>query len=130
MKKIHLIKIYRLVIITIILMTSLFIITSFSRAEDDDYEERGQEDYRPRSQSVLNQVKDQSPLVIPKNNAIQPKNINTNSIRSGEAAILAALIDSDSDGIPDVNDKHPGEDDFSYSLVDNNGNGIADDLEI
>lgn len=129
MKKIHLTKIYRLVIITIVLITSLFIKTAFSRAEDNNYEERDQEDYRPRSQSVLNQVKDQSPVVIP-NNAIQPKTINIVSAKSSAASILAALIDSDSDGIPDINDKHPGEDDFSYSLVDNNGNGIADDLEI
>jgi hypothetical protein len=39
------------------------------------------------------------------------------------------FIDTDKDGIADVRDQYPQEDDFAYLLVDNNNNGVADDLE-
>ncbi|MHB8904225.1 MAG: hypothetical protein ACYC40_03950, partial [Patescibacteria group bacterium] len=45
------------------------------------------------------------------------------------SALLVTLIDSDKDGIPDVIDKYPGQDDFAYYLLDRNKDGIADDLE-
>jgi hypothetical protein len=48
---------------------------------------------------------------------------------NNKAAILAALRDSDKDGIPDSLDKHPNEDDYAYSLLDKNNNGVSDDLE-
>lgn len=38
--------------------------------------------------------------------------------------------DSDHDGVPDILDKHPGEDDFAFSIIDANQNGIADELEL
>ncbi len=45
-------------------------------------------------------------------------------------AAIALLSDSDQDGIPDTIDKYQGIDDFAFSLIDANHNGIADDLEI
>lgn len=39
------------------------------------------------------------------------------------------LADRDNDGVPDSQDKHPGEDDFAFLMADNNRNGIADELE-
>lgn len=37
--------------------------------------------------------------------------------------------DTDSDGVADAFDKHPGEDDFIYMVEDKNFDGIVDDLE-
>lgn len=62
-------------------------------------------------------------------NIIESKIITT-STQIDNSAILASLQDSDQDGITDEFDKHQSQDDFSFYLIDNNNNGIADDLEI
>ena len=60
-----------------------------------------------------------TPVAIPANNSfIVP-----------EENIQGSLIDSDGDGIIDILDLYPGEDDFAFAVSDTNKNGIADDLE-
>jgi hypothetical protein len=61
----------------------------------------------------------------------KPQNQTVPVLKANPAAdsALRRLIDTDYDGVPDVSDNHPGEDDFAFRLKDNNLNGIADELE-
>ncbi|QQG52767.1 MAG: hypothetical protein HY931_00850 [Candidatus Falkowbacteria bacterium] len=120
--------------IILTLFVSAFSFASWSRAEDDDEEgerfwflereereedegggreedENGyeNEEWEPNSENITD-----TPVII------NPVN---------ETIDLAALIDSDQDGIIDSADKYPSEDDFAYLLLDKNKNGIGDDLE-
>lgn len=107
-----------LVAIILMLVVSLAVFINFTRAEDDEGKiEYESEDWQDPAPQVVS-----SPVVAP-----IPTPVVVNS-ENGE--LLAIFKDSDRDGLPDVIDKHPGEDDFSYRLVDVNRNGIADDLEI
>lgn len=143
MKKIIFKKIaFSVIIITLII--SFFRLASFSRAEDDE-ERGGDDDYyrQPAAQTTPPQVIEQQiiqplstintpKIIAPKDSTVAPKSEPFNNVSStvvDNTAILTALKDSDQDGIPDPADKHPGQDDFSFSLLDNNHNGIADDLE-
>lgn len=45
------------------------------------------------------------------------------------AAAKVGLVDSDSDGVIDALDKHPGEDDFAFGISDDNRNGVVDSFE-
>ncbi len=85
-----------------VIFLSVFI--NLSRVEDDDYESEAED----------------RPAVVP----------TVSSVTIGSSVALTPLKDSDQDGIRDISDRHPGEDDFSYLLLDNNHNGIADDLEL
>lgn len=113
-------KILALTIITVTLLVLFFSVAPFGRADDEERdeerkgEEREEEDYRPSFQVPLTPVKTLSII----------------SNKPNGSAVLAPFKDSDQDGIPDLLDKHPGQDDFSFTLIDNNNNGIADDLEI
>lgn len=113
-----------MVAIVIALLTAF----SVSQAEDDNEAggDRFEEDYRPAAPVLP--IETPAPVVTPQN-IVQPQTITT-SVKIDNSAVLALLVDSDQDGIADVSDKHPGQDDFSFSLIDNNHNGIADDLEI
>lgn len=127
MKKINLKNIYFATIASLILVASFLVIVSYSRAEDDNEGER--EDYRESVQVIQPQPPVQSqPQAQSPSDAIQTP--TTGSTVSDNSAILAALKDSDKDGMPDVVDQYPGEDDFAYVLIDQNNNGIADDLEM
>lgn len=121
--------------------SSLLVFGFSSRAEDDDEEEgyersesRYEEDYRPAaiSPSLENVLPVTNHLIAPvNNNSVVPiSNSTTNNNQINIALILKDLKDSDQDGISDKLDKYAGQDDFAYSLIDENNNGIADDLEI
>lgn len=128
MSKIPLTKILTL---TVIIVTALLLVVSASRAEDDNEEgDRYEEDYRPAVSAPPTGtiVPITNPAVTPQN-IIESKTITT-STQIDNSAILAKLQDSDQDGITDEFDKHPDQDDFSFYLIDDNNNGIADDLEI
>lgn len=137
------------IIVTSIILLSLFSFTAFSRAESDDDESDREDDFFiPPIQTIQQPVVPiipaaPTPPIVP--DVILPPTIiststqNTNATTvttpvnitvDNRAAILTLLKDSDGDGVPDTIDLYPGEDDFAYSLIDNNKNGIADDLEI
>lgn len=120
MRKKDLTKIF---ILTVVVAIALLTAFSVSRAEDDNEEggNRFEEDYRPVTPVLP--IQTPSPVIAPQ------KTITT-SVKIDNSAILALLVDSDQDGVADVSDKYPGQDDFSFNLIDNNHNGIADDLEI
>ena len=48
---------------------------------------------------------------------------------SSASSLKTRIYDTDTDGIADLFDAHPGEDDFIYRIEDRNSYGIADDLE-
>ena len=48
---------------------------------------------------------------------------------SSASSLKTRIYDTDTDGIADLFDAHPGEDDFIYRIEDRNSDGIADDLE-
>lgn len=128
MSKIPLTKILTL---TVIIVTALLLVVSVSRAENDNEEgDRYEEDYRPAVSAPPTEtiVPITNPSVTPQD-IIESKTITT-STQIDNSAILASLEDSDQDGITNGVDKYPGQDDFSFYLIDNNNNGIADDLEI
>lgn len=132
MKKI---KIIRIITLSIVLTVSFFIIASFSFAEDDEREEREErgDDYRSEEiQQAQPNLEIVPPSQLKPQLPIANKTADLSPVTSTQSNInrLVTLKDSDQDGIPDNNDKHPGLDDFSFSLIDNNNNGIADDLEI
>jgi hypothetical protein len=118
----------------LIIFSCLFIFVSTSRADDDE-NERYEDDYQ--TVETINPVQIDSPAITPvlvpstiSNNVAPIKTMVINSPQIDNLAVLAALADSDQDGIPNLIDKYPGEDDFAYKLIDNNNNGIADELEI
>lgn len=144
--------------LVVILLGSFLFKTSLSRADDDEGGDRG-EDYRPPVQTPQPQpeiLPQPQPIIIQPQIQIQQPSLQTPAPAAAapalsatapktnpsiitkqtiiktvdNSALLASLKDSDKDGIPDIMDKHPGQDDFAYSLIDNNHNGIADDLEI
>lgn len=123
MKKLNPIKLFLILISLALITTTLFFAVSYSRAEDDnerEYENGGEtENYTP-APVVPTPISTPAPIID--NN--QPP-----SSQADNSALIKTLIDTDQDGIPNVSDQHPGQDDFSYNLVDNNQNGIADDLE-
>jgi hypothetical protein len=156
MKKIFLKNLSYIVIASFVVFTSTLLVASYSRADD---EEDNEDNYRQPVQTIQQPVEViqpqpviqevpvivspvqtpviQTPVVTPSVSAptASPKQITTTINKEtiikipDNSALLAALKDSDNDGIPDVIDKYPGQDDFSYYLLDNNKNGIADDLE-
>lgn len=114
-----------------IIVAALLLVVSVSKAEDDNKEGNNyEEDYRPTVSAPPIET-----LIPITNSAVTSQDIITSkpittSTQIDNSAILASLQDSDQDGIPDVSDKYPGQDDFSFYLIDDNNNGIADDLEI
>lgn len=153
MKNISLKKISVLSVIILVLVVSAISAISFSRAEDDEEEnenrswlsdrsDREEDDYVPEA-TVQAPVIQSAPVVesapavtaTPTATTASPvsNNPKTQTIvvtTNNKAAILAALRDSDQDGVTDSLDKYPGEDDYAYSLLDKNNNGVGDDLEI
>jgi len=156
MKKLNLKKEYIIAVVALVSIISLFTIISNSKADDDegDGENRQPRVVQPVVQPIVQpqpiqivqpqQVVEPEPVVQPDRVVIPqptvapvtaPKQVNTvirqNTVVTipDNSAVLAALKDSDNDGVPDIVDKHPGEDDFAYTMIDNNHNGIADNLE-
>lgn len=131
MKKIFLKNLSSIVIASFIISISFFMVAAYSRADDDrgdnednfrqSNEDNFQQPTAPQPVEVI-----QSQPIITQTPAIVP---SVSPPVSDNSAILAALNDSDKDGIPDIIDKYPGQDDFAYYLLDRNKNGIADDLE-
>jgi hypothetical protein len=141
MSNIYLFKKFSLAAFIILMVSSLLVFGFYSRAEDDEEDEgydrsesRYEEDYRPAliSPSSENVSPVTNQLIAPVNNnfVVPISNSTTNNNQINIALILKDLKDSDQDGIGDKLDKYAGQDDFSYSLIDENNNGIADDLEI
>jgi|GEM_PF-875056 len=114
-----------------VLLGSYLILVSASRADDDEgeeydqWEERNHDDERAEEKKYQEEKKPIKSKVTP----ILQSNIAPRD-KPDKAALLASLQDSDQDGIVDIADKHPGQDDFSFIIVDNNRNGLADELEI
>lgn len=109
-----------------VLLGSYLVAVSASRADDDEGEERDRWEDDDRDDE-----RQETPLAAP---SVQTPRVNQKPVKgtSGpdQAALLVSLQDSDQDGIVDNADKYPGQDDFSFIIVDNNRNGIADDLEL
>ena len=87
---------------------------------------------KPLSKPANNKPEVKTPITLPSIvNTVVPRKVKINNI-PGNAKNTAVDVykDSDQDGIPDNLDTHPGEDDFAYMIIDNNHNGIADDLEL
>lgn len=139
MKKINFKKILLPCFIILMLFVSAFSFASMSHAEDDDEEgerfwflgreEREEDEWEEDDEEEHEEYEDEDEYegVTPDaGNIIQtPIIANTASV----AFNLAALVDSDQDGVIDSYDKHPNEDDFAYFLLDKNRDGVGDDLE-
>ncbi len=120
-----------------IIIFSLFIFifalaNNFALADDDEDEDEEEERDNKRSEEnyqPLPEVQVETPMAP----IISP--IPTPILLSPVTKIvtvstpLVNLSDTDSDGIIDILDSHNGEDDFAFAILDNNKNGIADDLE-
>jgi hypothetical protein len=153
MKKISFKKISLLSVIILVLFVSAISAISFSHAEDDEDEryerdndrswlsEREEENVEPEVTTPAPVVESAPVITVtpttatPVTTTASPvvNNSKTQTIvvtTNNKAAILAALRDSDQDGVTDLLDKHPGEDDYAYSLLDKNNNGVDDNLEI
>ncbi len=95
--------------------------------KNDDYEENNYKEDNGDRPEVISAIKETpvlatpapvSTIDVPAANGLLPKvNMTTD------------LIDSDQDGIIDILDTHPGEDDFAFRIQDTNKNGLIDDLE-
>lgn len=62
--------------------------------------------------------------------ALKQESSSTNQPSVNVNYSLDQVKDSDLDGVPDYLDLHPGEDDYAFLIIDDNHNGIADELEI
>jgi len=113
-------------LILFVLLGSYLMAVSVSRADDDEEEERDRWEDDDRDDE-----RQEAPLAAPR---AQTPRVNQKPVEGtrgpDKAALLASLQDSDQDGIVDNSDKYPGQDDFSFMIVDNNRNGLADDLEL
>lgn len=116
-------KIYLSLSVIIILIASFFIISSYSKADENDGGDG--EDNGPKIELPFKYLQPQQ-----QPEAVTPTQSQAQITTVDNSAVFAALIDSDKDGVPDVIDKYPGEDDFAYNLIDKNNNGISDNLEI
>jgi hypothetical protein len=160
MEKKYITKIFVFSTIMAIVLTSFFAVISTSRAEDDEDEwgereerEDRQERYyierpavepiqEPRLEAVPLEIKQElepvpvAPVILREDvptissSPIQTKNTMITSVTETQPSGISSIKDSDQDGIADLLDRHLGEDDFAYSLMDGNDNGIADDLEV
>ncbi len=129
-------------IAVILLFMSFYVV--WAELDDEEYGEESEREYyaeqaRPETEDD-NTAYDQAPAapaaavpeVLPAPTAAMPDasvpaaGVNSDTVQ----AISQRYADSDGDGIPDSIDKYPGEDDFAYAIIDKNGNGIADELEI
>lgn len=126
-------------LILFVLLSSYFVLVSASHADDDEGEESARENienYREGDDKLWGAqpqlpVTDQiapTQTISPKNERQQAQTVDTPAGQNN-AAVLASLRDSDQDGIADIADQYPNQDDFAFSLIDNNHNGLADDLE-
>lgn len=97
-------------IILLPLFICLIFAANFALAEDDDDDD----DYVP---------------VIIQPTVTAPAPIITETILTNKEVPVNTLTDSDADGIIDSLDKYPDQDDFSFNVLDNNSNGIIDELE-
>ncbi len=138
MKKINFKKILLPFFIILMLFISAFSFASLSHAEDDEEDgerfwflgrEEREEDEWEDDEEDREEYEDEDEDKWEESdteNIIQTPTI-TNAV-SG-VFNLAALVDSDQDGVIDSYDKYPSEDDFAYFLIDKNKNGVGDDLE-
>lgn len=123
-------------LVAIFFIVAILAPSYFSRAENDQDEGgQGDEDSAfsaPLSEGAITPVNTDPiiPATTVEPSDVQASVIPTPLISVNNSALLAKLKDSDHDGVPDISDKHPGEDDFAYSLLDKNNNGVADDLEL
>ncbi len=95
-------------------------------------------DDKPVTQPVIVQpeekIQDPERVIIPKTTKTVSENKNLVLPVISKTNVASSpnreLMDSDLDGIADANDRHENFDDFAYNIVDKNGNGLADDLEV
>ncbi|MFA5886914.1 MAG: hypothetical protein WC863_04070 [Patescibacteria group bacterium] len=115
---------------TSLLLIFLFALTSQPiLAEDDDYDDYEENNYRENNDDrpeVISAVEETSAPVTPRVSTIDAP-AATGFLPT--VNITNSLIDSDQDGIIDILDTHPGEDDFAFRIQDANKNGLIDDLE-
>lgn len=105
-------------IIFFTVVIGLIFIASFSLAENDnEYERDGYNSVPATTISEPITAPAPEPVISPVITEVPQVTITTN------------LVDTDSDGIIDSLDKYPGEDDFAYSGIDANNNGVIDELE-
>ena len=143
-------------VIATIVLISTFSLAFLSRADDDQSENDDNNTERNRSVLQTPPVQEQlptdlpvtilppvieapidSPIIEPElysgdQSEQQAKPVSVSvpkPIVTTNAALITALRDTDKDGIPDAVDKHPGLDDYSFHFIDENNDGIADDLE-
>lgn len=114
-------------IITLSLFIGVILIANFALAEDDN-ESETENYYVPvvnRSVPVVpvSSVNPVTPSPTP-TEVVQPT-----SVVSTQEIPENILVDSDADGVIDSLDKYPGKDDFSFNVLDNNKNGVIDELE-
>jgi len=114
-----------------VLLGSYLISVSTSRADDDEGEEYDQWEEKARDDERVEEKKyqEEKTSIKSKVTPVLQSNIAPRD-KPDKTALLASLQDSDQDGIVDIADKYPGQDDFSFIIVDNNRNGVADELEI
>lgn len=122
-------------IIVLAMFGLLFLNSNTILADDDDddkYEERDREDddddkYEKKKKKNIEPVKSAPvPQISPQE--VSPAVPEAPKAKTS-ASDLKKISDSDTDGIADLFDAHPGEDDFIYKVKDRNSDGIADDLE-
>lgn len=92
--------------------------------EDDDDFPRYQQEESPAIRNIAEPARrmiEATPVVVPDQAVTEEAAINT--------AADHFLSDADADGIADASDRYLGEDDFAYNLIDDNNNGLADELE-
>jgi len=117
-----------------IIIFSLFLFifvlaNNFALADDDNEEderEGGREEENYQSPQEIQAETPVAPLISPIPTPV-PLAPVTRIVTVSTP--LVNLSDADSDGIIDILDSHNGEDDFAFAILDNNKNGIADDLE-
>lgn len=108
-----------------VLLIIFFSIINYGRAESDD-------DDNEEIDSPQTQIQPQIETTVqPSANKSTDSKAQNPFSNQGKASVQAidSLKDSDQDGVPDKFDKHPGEDDFAYLIVDANHNGLSDELE-